>query len=206
MPENRAMKRLYKPKDFYRLMSDLISSAGGFKQLPKEDRISKQFMERIMLAVTEVNGCRYCSYFHTRVSLKAGLKKEAIKRALGGDFKDAPQDELAALYFAQHYAELSGRPNSEAVQCLKDEYGEGKAMVIMAYIHAIMVGNAWGNMFDALRFRIMGLPAAGFTFWDEIGVIFGPVIIFPGTLIIKVCGKIQKCMKWKSPKAVIEDY
>ena len=79
-----------------------------------------------MLAVTEVNGCRYCSYFHTQVSLKAGLKNEEIKRALDGDFKDAPQEELAALYFAQHYAESAGKPNLDAVQCMKDAYGEKK--------------------------------------------------------------------------------
>ena len=104
-----------------------------------------------MLAVTEVNGCRYCSYFHTQVSLKAGLKKEEIKRTLDGDFKDAPQEELAALYFAQHYAESAGKPNLEAVQCMKDAYGEKKAQAILAYIRAIMIGNAWGNSFDALR-------------------------------------------------------
>ena len=124
MTENKFMKRLYKPKDFYRLLSDLVSSSGDTGGFPKQDQISKQFMERIMLAVTEVNGCRYCSYFHTQVSLKAGLKKEEIKRVLDGDFTDAPQDELAALYFAQHYAESAGNPNPEAVQCLKDAYGE----------------------------------------------------------------------------------
>lgn len=108
------MKRLFKPKDFYRLLSDLISSAGASRKLAKDDRINKQFIERIMLAVTEVNGCRYCSYFHTKVSLKSGLKKEEIMRALDGDFKDAPQEELAALYFAQHYAESAGKPNPDA--------------------------------------------------------------------------------------------
>ncbi len=180
------MKRLYKPNDFYRLLSDLMSSAGASNGLPKKDRISKQFMERIMLAVTEVNGCRYCSYFHTQVSLKAGLKKEEISRTLDGDFKDAPQIELAALYFAQHYAESCGKPNPEAVQCLLDAYGIKKSQAIVAYIRAIMVGNAWGNMFDALRSRIKGSPMAGFSFCDEMGVIIGPVIFIPLIAINRV--------------------
>lgn len=117
-----------------------------------------------MLAVTEVNGCRYCSYFHTQVSLRSGLKNEEIQRVLDGDFKHAPQDELTALYFAQHYAESAGQPNLEAVQCLKDTYGENKTRAVLAYIRAIMIGNAWGNMFDAMRFRIKGSPVDGFSF------------------------------------------
>ncbi len=108
------MKRLCKTKDFYRLLQDLISSAGATRRLPKEERISKLFQERIMMAVTEVNGCRYCSFFHTRVALQAGMAKSEIQRVLEGDFEDAPQDQLAALYFAQYYAETAGIPNDEA--------------------------------------------------------------------------------------------
>jgi AhpD family alkylhydroperoxidase len=190
------MKRLYKPNDFYRLLSDLMSSAGASNGLPEKDRVSKQFMERIMLAVTEVNGCRYCSYFHTQVSLKAGLKKEEISRMLEGDFKDAPQVELAALYFAQHYAESRGKPNPEAVQCLLDAYGIKKSQAIVAYIRAIMIGNAWGNMFDALRSRIKGSPAAGFSLCDEMGVIIGPVIFIP-LIAINRLFKIQEINETK---------
>ena len=204
MPEKRFMKRIYKPRDFYRLLSDLMSSAGASRGLFGEDRISKQFMERIMLAVTEVNGCRYCSYFHTQVSLKAGLKKEEISRALEGDFKDAPQEELATLYFAQHYAESAGKPNPEAVRCLFDAYGDKRSGAILAYIRAIMVGNAWGNMFDALRFRISGRPTVEFTLWDELGVIFGPVVLIPVLVIKKLFLFLFSCKDKNSTKTAIE--
>lgn len=148
-------------------------------------------MERIMLAVTEVNGCRYCSYFHTQVSLMSGLNKKEIYRALEGDFEDAPKEELAALYFAQHYAESAGKPNPDAVICLKEAYGESKAGAIIAYVRAIMIGNVWGNMFDALRFRIKGLPVDGFTFWDESGVILGPLAMIPLLLFKKGMGRLS---------------
>ncbi len=85
-----------------------------------------------MMAVTEVNGCRYCSYFHTQVSLRAGLKKDEIRRILEGEFEGAPQEELSALYFAQHYADSGGKPNPEAVQCLQDVYGVDGAKEIIA--------------------------------------------------------------------------
>jgi AhpD family alkylhydroperoxidase len=187
--QHHFMKRLVKPKDFKRLMADLMASAGDSRRQPRDQRISRQFSERIMMAVTEVNGCRYCSYFHTQVSLRAGLQKDEIERILEGDFEGAPQIELAALYFAQHYAESSGRPNPEAVQCLKDAYGDVGAKEILAYIRAIMIGNAWGNMFDALRVRLSGNPVENVTVWDELGVIFGPLLMVPAILVGKVFKK-----------------
>ncbi|WP_256205872.1 carboxymuconolactone decarboxylase family protein [Carnobacterium iners] len=39
-------------------------------------------MERIMLAVTQVNGCSVCSYTHTKMALEVGMKSEKIKNIL----------------------------------------------------------------------------------------------------------------------------
>ena len=183
MPENKFMKRIYKPHDFFRLLKDLMSSAGDTRKAPKDERISHQFSERIMMAVTEVNGCRYCSYFHTQVSLRAGMKKEEITRLLDGNFEGAPDDELAALHFAQHYAESGGKPNPDAIQCMIDAYGEIRTREITAVIRAIMVGNAWGNMFDALRHRLRGEPKPDVTMWDEMGVLLGPLVMVPWVLV-----------------------
>lgn len=186
------MKRLYMPKDFKRLLADLMASAGDSRRQPRHQRISRQFTERIMMAVTEVNGCRYCSFFHTQVSLRAGMRRDEIRRILDGDFNDAPQEELATLYFAQHYAESGGRPNLEAVQCLKDAYGDERAKEIIAYIRAIMVGNAWGNMFDAFRVRLSGNPVENVSIWDELGVIFGPLLMIPANLLRKTFERDRK--------------
>lgn len=32
-----------------------------------------------MLGVTEVNGCKYCNYFHTRQAMKEGISKDEIR-------------------------------------------------------------------------------------------------------------------------------
>lgn len=131
------------------------------------------------MAVTEVNGCRYCSYFHAQLALKTGMDKDEIERTLLGDFNDAPHEEVAALYFAQHYAESGGKPNEEAVQCMVDYYGKPVVRNILAYIRAIMIGNAWGNMFDALRMRFKGKPNKDTTLFKELGVVLGSVFMIP---------------------------
>lgn len=193
------MKRLYKPGQFKRLIANLVSSAGHTRRLQKKERISKQFTERIMMAVTEVNGCRYCSYFHTRVALQSGIEKSDIQNIFSGSFEDAPEEEIPALYFAQHYAESGGRPESEAVNSLIEKYGEDTAREITAYIRAIMVGNAWGNMFDSLLYRIRGKPNREVSFADEIGVIFGPFVIIPVLLIKRLFSNCKRLFTQTEP-------
>lgn len=190
MEQTEFMKRLYPPKMFYRLLKDLISSRGSTKSLPSSDQISRQFIERIMIAVTQVNGCRYCSYFHTRVALKAGMNQKEIQKAFAGNFEDAPEEELTTLYFAQHYAEESGNPAPETVACMINDFGEKKTKAIIAYIRAIMVGNAWGNMVDSLKHRLTGKSYGKVTFIQEIGVILGPLWMIPAILIQSLFRKL----------------
>jgi AhpD family alkylhydroperoxidase len=91
---SRYMKRIYPPRDFNRFLRDMVSSSGNMRGTKGEKLIDSQFSERIMMAVTEVNGCRYCTYFHTQVALKAGLDKEEIRETFSGDFSQAPDEEL----------------------------------------------------------------------------------------------------------------
>lgn len=177
------MKRLYTPRDFYRFMNDMLSNVKDMRGARRKNLITIQFGERIMLAVTEVNGCRYCSYFHTQVALKAGMQGAEIRETLSGDFSQAPADEIPALCFAQHYAENAGKPEPEIVNQLIAIYGNEKSRAIIGYIRAIMIGNAWGNAFDSMRLRLKGQPANILTAGQELGVIFGPFVMAPFILI-----------------------
>jgi AhpD family alkylhydroperoxidase len=171
-------------------MSDLLLNIGDTRKAHRSKRVSRAFAERIMMAVTEVNGCRYCSYFHARLALKAGINKDEIGKTLAGNFQDAPKDELPALYFAQHYAESGGKPHAEAVDCMHEMYGLEMTRDIISYIRAIMVGNAWGNMFDELRLRIKGLVGRDTTLLEILGVVLGIFWMVPALLIQSIFSKI----------------
>jgi len=49
-----------------------------------------------------------------------------------------------------------------------------------------MVGNAWGNMLDALRSRMTGDAYSCVSLWDELGVITGPFFMIPAIMIRKL--------------------
>ena len=61
----------------------------------------KPFPQRIMLAVTEVNGCAMCAYAHTKFALEAGMDADEVREMLGGVSEGAPDKELPAIAFAQ---------------------------------------------------------------------------------------------------------
>ena len=175
------LKRIYGVKINYRLMDDFLSDIGGMKQ--KKKRVGDPFVKRIMLAVTQVNGCEMCSYFHTKEALKMGMPEHEIRNILGGEFRDAPEEEAAALAFAQHYAETVGRPDAEAWDKLVQIYGQQKAEAILTFIRAIMVGNAQGNIMGAFKSRLKGKPEPNSTFFKEISVLFSTIFIVPFVLV-----------------------
>jgi AhpD family alkylhydroperoxidase len=139
------------------LLKDLILPFRKRKQLRevKNKRLlSPAFRERLMLAVTAVERCRYCSYFHSKLALKGGIPQEEIGKLLSGDVQDCPKEEVIAILYAQHWAESNAQPDPEAVQKLQEIYGSEKAEAIHLMLHMIRLGNLLGNTWDYLLFRV----------------------------------------------------
>ena len=172
-------KRIYDVGGFREAILDVFDHVDDLRAASRGGLVDKAFAERIMLAVTQVNGCRYCSYGHARMALKAGVGEDEIRDILAGDFADVPEGQLTALVFAQHYAESGGKPDPEALRRVIDEYGSDGARHIAAYIRMITVGNLLGNTFDALLARIGGRPAMGSSIWQELGVLLGGTLFVP---------------------------
>ncbi len=114
------------------------------------------FRERMMLAVTQVNGCRYCAYQHARLALKGGLTQEEIDALLAGVVDDCPSEEATGVVYAQHWAESCGCPDPEAREQLVAVYSEERAEAIEMVLRVITMGNYTGNTFDYFLYRISG--------------------------------------------------
>ena len=171
-PSQTFNRRIYNsPKEFTSAMADIVNHAGDLKAAARSHRIDHAFTEKIMLAVTQVNGCRYCSYGHTRAALKEGIPEDEIARIAAGELGQFPEEEAVALLFGQHYAEMGGNPDPQAWQRFLDYYGEDKARDILAYIRMIMMGNLLGNTFDAFLNRITGRPAPNSSFFSELSIL-----------------------------------
>jgi AhpD family alkylhydroperoxidase len=146
-------KRTYKnPKELFSDLLFPIRNGRRLKQAKKQGLITEAFQERLMLAVTAVHGCRYCSYFHTRQALKSGLSPEEINRLLAGDIANCPEEEAVAVIYAQHWAESDARPDPEAYRKLQRTYGAKKTEAINLALRMIRLGNLLGNSWDYLLY------------------------------------------------------
>lgn len=154
---------------FYHSLGDLradISYIGGRRRLLRsamDGLVAPGFRERLMLVVTQVNGCRYCSYFHSGQALKSGVPSAELHTLLEGQIPaGTPSDEIVGLLYAQHWADADANPDPEIVQKLVETYGEEKAAAIDIILRMIRAGNLMGNTADYLLYRLsFGLIGAG---------------------------------------------
>jgi AhpD family alkylhydroperoxidase len=176
-------KRIFTPQSFHVAMDEVCMNMADLKDAMKVKRVGGAFMERIMMAVTQVNGCRYCNYGHAKAALAAGVTPEEIEALRQADFSLTPEEQLTALLYAQHYAETQGSTDPEADDRLNREYGEEAAGDIRAFIRFMTFGNLAGNTIDATLSRFTGCSAPGSSVWWELRIILEMMTILPVRLL-----------------------
>jgi AhpD family alkylhydroperoxidase len=132
----------------------LVQSRSRIRLVMRSKTISAEFRERLMLAVTEVNHCRYCSYAHTKMALKSGVNQQEISWILDHNIQGCPEEEIPAIIYAQHWAETDGRPESEIRKSVINRYGTVKVEMIEVVLRMIRTANLAGNSFDFILFRL----------------------------------------------------
>jgi len=139
------------------LLHDIRSVArrrSDVRSLIHGETLSAAFRERLMLAVTEVNQCRYCAYYHARQALVEGLSEDELQALTEGQFDNSPIEERPALLYAQHWAEADGSPDEEARARIVELYGSEIADAIDLALRVIRIGNLMGNTWDGLLYRV----------------------------------------------------
>lgn len=177
-------KRIFTFTTLAASLRDLLNHLDDLHSAITRQRVSHAFAEKIMLAVTQVNGCRYCSFAHTRLALHAGLSEVELRPLMAGDFGQVPEHEMVALTFAQQYAEQRGRIDLIAWQRLVDCYGLTMARDILTYIRTITFANLYGNTFDAVLSRCARRPAPDSHLLAEIAILSLPLVMLPAGLVI----------------------
>ena len=181
-------KRLTSVADFNRYVTDAVRDFGAMRKGLKTGLVTPALRDKIMLAVTEVNGCRYCSYVHAKNAINSGVQESEIEALLSGDLSDASTDEASALFFAQHYAESLGKPDKQTLDNLFAVYGDDKGRGILATTRAIMAGNVYGIAIDLLQARLRGKKDPQSSLTTEAAITFGIILFLPMALLKKLLG------------------
>lgn len=170
-------KKLYSVAESYWIFYNGIRTMKYMYKAKRNKELSKKFIERIMLAVTEVNNCALCSHAHTKKALESGMSCEEIQKLLSGIIDDIPADQVTAVLFAQHYADTRGNPTMESWAHIVEIYGISKARGILGSIRTIMIGNTYGIPWSSFFNRLRGKPDERSSLRYEISMILGSFLI-----------------------------
>lgn len=175
--------KIFTTSTFYKHLKVSMASFSDLRKSRKTGNVSKAFSEKIMLAVTQVNGCRYCNYMHTKNAIDAGTSEAEINAMLNGELGEIGNDESLALMFAQHYADTDGHPDKETYENFVQHYGAQKATDILANIKIIMAANIHGIALDALQSRVKGKKMKGSKLSNELGISLGILVMLPFAVV-----------------------
>ena len=176
-------KRKFSLRELYGAMVFLPSAAQKLVANRKSKLVDEKFIERLQLAVTEVNGCAACSFQHTKMSLEQGMSNEEIHSFLSGSNEFIVPEEAKAIMFAQHFADTKGKAEKKLYHTIVAEYGSEKAGIILAACQIMLVGNIYGIPFSAFLSRLQGQKYRGSTVFYEFRMLVGGVLILPLALL-----------------------
>ncbi|MCP4642274.1 MAG: carboxymuconolactone decarboxylase family protein [bacterium] len=143
-------KRTYRnPLEFLKDMGFVVTHLPSiFRMMVRGGVVEPKFRERLMLAVTKVNRCSYCTYVHAKIALKEGMNSAEIEALLADDLGDVPEAERTAVLYAQHWAETEGMTDPEVRAKLEAEYGADTARLLHLPLRLVRIGNYMGNFME----------------------------------------------------------
>ena len=187
LPDAMAFRRDFKRKfsfcELYRALVYLPRAMSKLAGNKKSKLVSSEFIERLQLAVTEVNGCPACSYQHTKMALSQGMSNEEIISFLSGGVEFIKLEEAKAIMFAQHFADSRGFPKKDTYDAIIAEYGEKRAVIIMSAVQVMIAGNIYGIPFSAFQSRLKGKTYKDSSLFYELGMLIGGILILPIAII-----------------------
>ncbi len=154
------------------------------KSLKKKKVMNFKLKERIMLAVTEVNGCVLCSYVHTKLALNGGMTDLEIKELLAGDLDNVPAEESVAVLFAKDYAFNKETVDPKFYAKLIEKYGKYKAKAILSACEVITMTNSMGISLGLLKETLTFRHVKQSNVLNEFFIPLLTMILFPVFLVV----------------------
>lgn len=179
----KGFKRKFSFWELYSALFFVPRAILKLKENTKSNLLSKNFIERLQLAVTEVNGCPACSYQHTKIALSQGMSNEEISNFLSGGDEYIKPEEAKAIVFAQHFADSRGFPKKYAFDAILKEYGPEKAMIILSAVQIMITGNIYGIPYSAFQARLKGQAYNDSSLFYELEMLVVGILLVPIAMI-----------------------
>lgn len=184
-------KRTYRISEFVSGLGGIWSNRREVSEIWRRERLPAAFREKIMVAVAEVNGCRFCSFAHREWALDEGVSEAELAELEGMRPEDFDRRTwLAVVYARSLAAEDFGPVDPSLGRELAEVFSEEERGDIEVVAHAMTVINRSANTLDALSARWDGHPAEGSRLIDE-----AVISAFMVLVILAVAPRIMRYRK-----------
>ena len=162
-------KRTSRLAPLARMLGSVAVRVPGIAQLYAEPTLDPALREEIMVAVSRMNDCRYCSFVHTELAADAGVPDAELAELEGVDDGSFERKRWLAIALARaSVAADFGPVDPDLERVVAAEYDDRERDAIQLAARVITAANLFGNTFDALVERTRGRPAPDSRLFDEV--------------------------------------
>ncbi|MEQ9409334.1 MAG: carboxymuconolactone decarboxylase family protein [Fuerstiella sp.] len=99
-----------------------------------QNNLPARLRELAYFKASQVNNCEYCSHYHSKAALNAGLTTEQLRAS--ADFADSDQFSEAEKSVLQYTEELTAKGNvsAETVAAVKEHIGDTELVTLAATV------------------------------------------------------------------------
>jgi AhpD family alkylhydroperoxidase len=150
-------------------VASLAPEIGTFYRVWIKQDIDPGFREELMLAVSKLNDCRYCSWGHHEWAQISGVSNDELAQLEQLDPSGFDRRKWVAISYVR--ALVKGdfrRVQPELRRAMQHKYGPREIRQIELIARIMDIGNRGSNTWDAMLSRLRGVPAADSRIIDEL--------------------------------------
>lgn len=175
-------KRTYSLADLGRHVGVLASHGSDLAAIYR-GRVDPALREQLMLAVAQVNGCKYCTFVHTHWAQLEGVPDEELALLEGLEVADFDRDRWLALSYARALADADFAPQPDFGDEIASRSGSQARDDIELIARSMTLANLLANTLDAFVSRLRGNPNPDGRCVDEALIASALLAAGPATIV-----------------------
>jgi AhpD family alkylhydroperoxidase len=161
-------KRTMTAGQFVRSAGSLATEAGTIYRIWARHEVDPGFREELMLAVSKLNDCRFCTWGHHEWAQMNGISNEELARLEQLDPTGFDRRKWLAITYVRALVQQDfRRVQPELRRAMQHKYSPREIREIELIAKVMDIGNRGANTFDAMLSRLGGVPAADSRIIDE---------------------------------------
>ena len=169
---------------FVRSAGSLAAEAGTLYRIWARHDVDPGFREELMLAVSRLNDCRFCTWGHHEWAQLNGVSDEELAGLEQLDASGFDRRKWIAIRYVRALVErdfMGVQP--ELRRAMQHKYSPREIREIELIAKVMDIGNRGANTFDAMLSRLRGTPAADSRIVDEVVLsglflVVAPAVVF----------------------------